>query len=129
MIVEKDIARLSVGTYVVDIVKQSGDQIIKTKGWVRDLQTIEGLIEMGVERVLIDTSKKLPDESEKLEKRIEAPTNQAENKPTTPITIPTPPKVKLEFAESIRQAKAIFDESKNVQGKFLMISSTEKTSN
>lgn len=118
MIVEKDIARLSIGSYVVEIVKQSGDQIIKQKGWVKDLHSIERLIEMGVERVLIDTSKKLPEEKQNSQPKpsIAPFIAPSDNKKTSKTP---PPTVKLEFAESIRQAKTIFDESKNIQKKVL----------
>ncbi len=57
MIVEKDISRVSIGSFIVKVIKQRSNDPIERLGWVEDLQTIEKLIDKGVERVLIDTKK------------------------------------------------------------------------
>ena len=107
MIVEKDIARVSVGSFVVEIVKQRGDTKIKTKGWVRDLKAIEHLIDIGVERVLIDTSKVLDNQTP-----IKASVREKKVQPTSNAP-------KREFSEELTEAKAIFDKSKTIQTKIL----------
>jgi len=107
MIVEKDIARVSVGSFVVEIVKQRGDTKIKTKGWVRDLKSIEHLIDIGVERVLIDTSKVLKNQTP-----IKA--SVREKKARTTSNAP-----KRAFSEELTEAKHIFDKSKTIQRKIL----------
>lgn len=116
MIIEKDIARVSVGSYVVSIAKQRGTNKIKQQGWIRNLNVIEKLIELGVERVLIDTSKRLNEEisesSDKIEQLATAPTKQ-KNTSLPPRKTP----IKESFAESIGKAKAIFHESKQIQKK------------
>ena len=123
MIIEKDIARLSVGSYVVGITKQRGSHTIKQVGWVKNLRTIEKLIELGVERVTVDTSKRLSDETQEatgenqldkefidvksvddLEKTI-APQSIFENQRISPA--------------SLKEAKAIFNDAKNIQRKLL----------
>lgn len=120
MLVEKDIARVSVGSFVVSIAKQTGKNTVKRGGWVRDLHAIEVLIERGVERVVIDTSKVLPTEVEKLEKT--APSGHEDTKLTpelkdeSPVTaIP----MSESFAEQAGKAKKLFKESKNIQRKLL----------
>lgn len=104
VIVEKEISRVSIGSYVVGIVKQRGSKKIKTQGWVRDLHAIEKLIELGVERVLVDTSKKLDSSPEK---KNDLPIKSKVMKP------------KASFAESLVFAKGIFDQSKAIQQKVL----------
>ena len=104
MIIEKDIARVSIGSYVVEIVKQRDSHKIKQTGWVKDLRTIEKLIDMGVERVKIDTSKRLSDESEEITHVENSPPKTAKKKATS---------------TSISQAKALFNEAKNIQRKIL----------
>jgi len=129
MIVEKDIARVSVGSYVVGIAKQRGGRKIKQKGWVRSLSVIERLIDQGVERVLVDTSKKLPEETEEIpsETIIESipesseNLNQEEKSATVEGEIESSEQRsnKANFAQSINQAKSIFKEAKSIQRKLL----------
>ena len=105
MIVEKDIARVSIGSYVVGIAKQHGDNVIKKQGWVRDLKSIEALIDLGVERVLVDTSKALEEKTEAAQT----------TEPLTPKPVPR----KKTFAESMGKAKQVFQQSKDIQRKVL----------
>jgi len=141
MIVEKDIARLSIGSYVVAIVKQSGTQRIKHQGWVKSLRVIERLIELGVERVSIDTQKILASEDSSKEgsnnethaNSTLAPETQEDlseqateiktglNKLETKESNKGKPKSQLHnrgsknTAKSLQKAKALFDESKQIQ--------------
>ena len=109
MIVEKDIARLSIGSYVVAIVKQRGTHQLRHQGWVKDLRVIEKLIELGVERVSIDTSKVLEKETKKSEDIQIDKKKSSTNRP---------PKYKNKNrAKSLKQAKLLFDEAKQIQQK------------
>ncbi len=116
MLVEKDVARLSVGNYVVSIVKQSGSHKLKHKGWINSLHAIEILIEKGVERVLVDTSKRPNGE-----KPIDTARDISKELNTkSPAKHPAESSQNLNtktFAESIDKAKAIFEESKQIQRK------------
>ena len=112
MIVEKDIARVSVGSYVVDIIKQRGGHKIKHSGWVRDLRTIEKLIELGVQRVTIDTTKILSNEEKSSDKnKVDEP------KPYKPSA--SKDKNSRKPVASFKQAKDIFDEAKEIQNRIL----------
>ena len=110
MLVEKDIARVSVGSFVVSIAKQTGKNTVKRCGWVRDLHAIEVLIERGVERVVVDTSKVLAKEFEEPVSSNHKDAKQAaklkEKEPET-------------FAEQAVKAKELFKESKDIQRKLL----------
>lgn len=116
MLVEKDVARLSVGNYVDSIAKQSGTYKLKHKGRINSLHAIEILIDKGVERVIVDTSKNLDSE-----KTVETARNiSKELKHHLPLERPVEFENKSsnkDFAESISKAKAIFDESKQIQRK------------
>ena len=123
MIVEKDISRLSVGSYVVGIVKQRGTTKLKQKGWVKSLRAIELLIDRGVERVLVDTSKNVEDEKNTNDElgnaaESESPNSEIEPPKDDPPSV-IPKLAKKSFAESINQAQEIFDESKQIQKKIL----------
>ncbi|MBV1911167.1 MAG: HD-GYP domain-containing protein [Kangiellaceae bacterium] len=111
MIVEKDIARVSVGSYVVGIVKQKGGNKLKKQGWVRTLHNIEELIDAGVERVLIDTGKVL--ESKEDSSVVMPTTKTAKNQSSAKR------KPKQSLAESIAKAKETFEKSKAIQRKVL----------
>ncbi len=117
MLVEKDIARVSVGSFVVSIAKQTGKNTVKRCGWVRDLHAIEVLIERGVERVVVDTSKVLSEEFEEPVSSNHKDTKQAaklkEKESETAILIPET------FAEQAVKAKELFKESKDIQRKLL----------
>lgn len=125
MIVEKDIARLSIGTYVVGIAKQTGSHKLRQVGWVRSLRSIELLIERGVERVLIDTSKHLDDEPSTETARDISRQNQQTPESQNLVETQKPnngdDKKRTNrddnFAESIGKARAIFEESKQIQKK------------
>ncbi len=114
MIVEKDIARLSVGAYVVGIAKQSGSFKLRQPGWVRNLRAIEQLIEKGVERVLVDTSKHLEEEQPTETARSISKKKQS---PSSEQPAPDKKPEKDSFAISIGKAKSIFEESKEIQRK------------
>jgi HD-GYP domain-containing protein (c-di-GMP phosphodiesterase class II) len=102
MIVEKDISRVSIGSYIVRLLASQNDQQ-QHLGQVKDLKTIESLIDLGVERVLIDTTKSKIQTTPKPKKRNIA-------------AIPNLKKLKVKsFAESLYQAKQVFEEAKSVQ--------------
>jgi len=120
MIIEKDISQLAVGSYVVEIVKQSGNFILKQPGWVRDFHAIENLIHQGVQRVSIDTSKQLPNESElKSHQENKIPASSKVKKVVKAANKGDNNFHKEEMAERFFQAKALFSEAKAVQAKLL----------
>ncbi len=57
---EVKIADLQPGSYVVQVLRQSGDVIVKHAGWVRTAQAVAQLQRKGVQAVLIDPDKQLP---------------------------------------------------------------------
>ena len=62
---EVSIADLQPGSYVVQVLRQSGEIIVKHAGWVRTSQAVELLRRKGVQVVLIDPDKTLqPDTSD-----------------------------------------------------------------
>lgn len=62
---EVSIADLQPGSYVVQVLRQSGEIIVKHAGWVRTTQAVELLRQKGVQVVLIDPDKTLqPDTSD-----------------------------------------------------------------
>src|SRR5690606_25510084 len=56
---EVHIADLQPGSYVVQVLRQTGDVIVKHAGWVRTAAAIEQLRRKGVQVVLTDPDKKL----------------------------------------------------------------------
>lgn len=136
MIVEKDVARVSVGSFVVSIVKQQGSHKIKHKGWVKDLRTIERLIELGVERVTIDTSKvlntdegdtydsdvgDLPEQTLDREEQETSEKSDSEDKTEKKVSpnVKSNPLTDKISPKNLRKAKALFSEAKNIQKKIL----------
>lgn len=59
---EVRIADLQPGSYVVQVLQQSGEVIVKHAGWVRSAQTVDVLRRKGVQVVLIDPAKTLKPE-------------------------------------------------------------------
>jgi putative nucleotidyltransferase with HDIG domain len=57
---EVEIADLQPGSYVVQVLQQTGEISVKHAGWVRTLQAIQTLRQKGVQVVLIDPEKQLP---------------------------------------------------------------------
>lgn len=118
MLIEKDVARLSVGNYVVSIVKQSGSHKLRHKGWINSLHAVEILIEKGVERVLVDTSKH-PKGENSTETAREISKDLKTNSPKGNTPGSNKKSDKSSFADAIGKAKALFDESKKIQRKLL----------
>lgn len=56
---EVNIADLQPGSYVVQVLQQSGEVVVKHAGWVRTPQAVELLRQKGVKVLLIDPSKQL----------------------------------------------------------------------
>ena len=120
MIIEKDIARVSIGSYVVEIVKQKGEHKIKQKGWIRDLRAIEKLIDLGVERVSIDTAKTLQEEGQKNKETYNLnTTDQSLKGSNSELNTSFSNKPKKATSTSIEEAKAIFNEAKEIQKRVL----------
>ena len=88
---EIDIKDLKVGDYVVCIVKQQGNFHLTSSGHIKSIQVINNLKSKKVQTLLIDTSKALKN---------------------TPII-----DAKTKLTKELKQAKQIFDESKDVQKK------------
>jgi putative nucleotidyltransferase with HDIG domain len=57
---EVNITDLQPGSYVVQVLQQTGDVIVKHAGWVRTTQAVDVLRQKGVRVLLIDPDKKLP---------------------------------------------------------------------
>jgi len=89
--IEINIKELKVGDYVVCIVKQQGSFHLTSSGHIKNIQVINNLKNKKVQTLLIDTSKTLQD---------------------TPLKA-----TKSRLTKELKQAKQIFNESKNVQKK------------
>tara|TARA_R110001583_G_scaffold10698_6_gene49148 strand:+ start:19223 stop:20380 length:1158 start_codon:yes stop_codon:yes gene_type:complete len=94
MLVEVEVTDLTVGMYLVEIIKPKGKFQLHEPGLIKKDKTITLLKKRGVEIVLID-----PEKAQIV----------PEKKTST--------QQKKSFKEEIAQAKAVFDESKNIQKK------------
>jgi len=90
--VEIDISDLKVGHYVVKIAKQLGNFNLASAGHIKSEKVINNIKSKQVLSVFIDESKTIK---------------------TSPANVLKDPKTKV--AAEVKQAKAIFDESKNIQ--------------
>ncbi|MEP1742051.1 MAG: HD domain-containing phosphohydrolase [Kangiellaceae bacterium] len=102
MLLEKDISRVNIGSFVVKIIKQRGNNDEFRAGWIRDLKTIENLIDLGIEKVLVDTTKTLPSQQANIKKQ-----SSTDNKVVQ--------KIPLSFAEQLSSARALFERAAAVQ--------------
>lgn len=93
MITEKALDEVSVGHFVVDIVKQQASYTLTSPGFIKSDKVLAHLKKKGVETVLIDTSKTLV-ENDELEQEVER---------LTPLHL------------EISKAQKIFNESKQLQ--------------
>jgi HD-GYP domain-containing protein (c-di-GMP phosphodiesterase class II) len=89
MIVEKQLTELSVGHYVTEIAKQNGTFSLSAPGNIKSTKVIDYLKSKGVISVLIDDSKT--------------------------VTQVVRKKSRAEIAAEVKQAKEIFNESKDIQ--------------
>lgn len=96
MHVEIDISKLSVGTYIEKITKQTGDYTLKEPNWVKSDTTIAKLKAMGVQRILTDPSK------------FRQPMN-------SPVTLSAENQAQLTV--NLSQAKALLSSAKSIQKK------------
>ncbi|MGL1956539.1 MAG: HD-GYP domain-containing protein [Colwellia sp.] len=101
MIVEIKLAELKVGDYMTDIAKQNGSYTLKDSGHIKNDKVIKLLQQKHVISVLIDKSKTLATNTKPT---LEPPKKQLKQ-----------PKSKAEITAEVKQAKAIFNESKNIQ--------------
>ncbi len=93
MIVEKQLTELNIGHYVTEIAKQKGTFSLSAPGHIKSNKVINYLKNKGVISVFIDDTKTLAQESKN--------------------------KSKAEIAAEVKQAKAIFNESKAIQKELL----------
>ena len=87
MIIEKQLNRLSVGHFVTGIAKQNGNFLLKEPGHIKNTNVINHLKSKQVISVFIDDEK----------------------------TLPQPSKSKAEISAEVKQARKIFNESKDIQ--------------
>lgn len=96
------VEELQPGMYVNNVVKQSGNLRVKSKGLVKTQRTIEGLRNQGVLEVEVDMAKsKLPEVSEP-----EAAPPQAPEKPSRPLS------------EQMQRAETLTEQAKSIQREF-----------
>jgi putative nucleotidyltransferase with HDIG domain len=74
---EVNITHLQPGSYVVQVLQQTGEIVVKHAGWVRTSQAVDLLRHKGVQRVLIDPDKTLP--QPKVELPAETAVSQADS--------------------------------------------------
>ncbi|MFT7006824.1 MAG: HD-GYP domain-containing protein (c-di-GMP phosphodiesterase class II) [Colwellia sp.] len=96
MIVEKQLTELNIGHYVTKIAKQNGKFTLRAPGHIKNDKVINHLQNKNVISVFIDESKTI-------------------NKPVPTKNIDNDTKNKAILKAEIKEAKAIFDESKNIQ--------------
>jgi HD-GYP domain-containing protein (c-di-GMP phosphodiesterase class II) len=96
MIVEKQLSELNIGHYVTKIAKQQGNFSLKAPGHIKSDQVINHLMNKKVTSVFIDENKTI--------------LNQSPTKLTDKTT-----KDKAAIRADIKEAKAIFNESKKIQ--------------
>jgi len=89
MIVEKQLSELNVGNYVTEIAKQNGTFSLSSPGHIKSTKVIKHLKSKDVISVFIDESRTI----------VQAKKNKS----------------KAEVAAEVKQAKEIFNESKNIQ--------------
>lgn len=103
------ISELLPGSFVVQVLQQSGDVAVKHAGWVKTAAAIDQLRQKGVQLVLIDPSQQLIE------------TSQAAPRTTAPIPTPaattesTPAPDTILFADELPRAERILQQSQQVQ--------------
>lgn len=102
---EVNISDLQPGNYVVQVLQQSGDIVVKHAGWVRTKQAIEILRKKGVKVVLIDPDKTLT---------IDAPAT-----PVQPITTAEDLPVRVLFADEWPKAEKALHQTQRAQRQIL----------
>lgn len=102
---EVNISDLQPGNYVVQVLQQSGDIVVKHAGWVRTKQAIEILRKKGVKVVLIDPDKTL--------------TTDAPATPVQPITTAEDLPVRVLFADEWPKAEKALHQTQRAQRQIL----------
>jgi len=102
---EVNISDLQPGNYVVQVLQQSGDIVVKHAGWVRTKQAIEILRTKGVKVVLIDPDKTL--------------TTDAPATPVQPITTAEDLPVRVLFADEWPKAEKALHQTQRAQRQIL----------
>lgn len=104
MILEKELSTLSVGEYVIDIVQQTGTYTLTGAGHIKNQNVIAFLEKKGVISVLVDTEKAIKKEPQNNETK---PKAAKQEKTQSPVIV------------EIKQAKRLFNDSKNIQRRIL----------
>ncbi|MEH8019786.1 HD-GYP domain-containing protein [Rheinheimera metallidurans] len=102
---EVSITDLQPGSYVVQVLKQTGEVIVKHAGWVRTSDAIAMLRNKGVQILLIDPDKKLPT----------APIDT----PLTTFDTPEDPTTKVAFSNEWPKAERALLQTQKVQRQLL----------
>ena len=100
MIVELNVSELAVGMYVVEITEPKNKFHLAEQGWIAKQQVIDGFKRKGVEKLLVDTSKRRLAATE-----------------VTQSAAPKPPQRPSGFKQQLTQAKRLFEESKAIQAR------------
>lgn len=101
------VTELQPGSYVVEVVEQRGDIIVKHAGWVRSQQAIAQLQAKGVQTVLVDPARFLPGE--------EPVPTAAPEKATPATTEPETTPARHLFADEWPRAEKALLQSQRVQ--------------
>jgi len=96
MIIEKHVSKLLVGDYVVEILQQSGNFLLKNESLIKSEGVINNLIVKGVEVVKVDTERSIM--------------------PSVPQSSSTQ-RTRQQLAVEVKHAKQLFEESKTIQAK------------
>jgi putative nucleotidyltransferase with HDIG domain len=109
-----DIAELEPGSYVVQVLQQSGEIVVKHAGWVRTSQAVDLLRHKGIQVLLIDPDKQLPQARTNLPPAAEPsepePTARArfsDEWPKAERTLVHAGKVQRQLLDAVRQGSSI----------------------
>lgn len=105
MKVELDVSELAVGMYVVEITQPKNKFQLAEQGWITKQQVIDGFKRKGIEKLLVDSSKRRPQPSEPAKVNQATMDKQAAQLTKTPGL----------FKQRLSQAKQLFNESKAIQ--------------
>ena len=101
------IDQLQPGSYVVQVLEQTGDLAIKHAGWVRSTETIRRLREQGVLVVAIDPARQLSSTAEPV------------STPTEPATSAEPAAFRALFADEQPKAARVIEQTQAIQKQVL----------
>ncbi len=99
------VSALKPGMYVAEITRQSGQLLVRTEGVLRDDKAIEALLQLGIQEVLVDSSRERP---------VAGEATRSERVPASKPKLR--PDGKLAFEREIGNASDIYDEALTVLG-------------